>query len=612
MRRLHTAGLLTSTIVVASLAGGACSGGADGSGGTTGTPPSVVHPVFGPTTTPSSTPPPISGGTLIITSSGLAVAADPDRDAVYVVDLKARSVATIALQHGDEPGRVAEDGAGRVHVALRSGGAVATIDLASKSLVSRDTACVAPRGIAYDASDDSMYLACASGELVQLPAAGGAPLRTFELDRDLRDVIVHEQTVLVTRFRSAETLAVSKTDGTIQTRWSAPVGDDQRTPSVAWRTISDPIGGGVLMLHQRGAGSADAPVATSPGGYASTPPSAGVMCQTSIVETALSLSGDDMGTSLTTSPALSGAVVPVDLAVSPSRSQLAVVATGNAFTPGAQSILVFEYGAAFEPPDSNSACSFPTVTPQPPGQPVAVAFMEEGSASQLVVQTREPAALFIPESLTAIPLSKVSREDTGHDIFHSISGGNSACASCHPEGGDDGRVWSFDTEGARRTPSLKGTVQGTAPYHWAGEMKDFPDLVDQVFHSRMNGPALADDQVSALSSFVNRIPAPRAPAPLDAASAARGQTLFEGSAGCAACHDGAKFTNNDTVNVGTGEAFQVPSLIGVGYRAPFLHDGCAASLTDRFDPSCGGTLHGNTANLGDQDFTDLAAYLGTL
>src|SRR6476646_5297858 len=65
--------------------------------------------------TASVAPPAISGGTLRILADGhTAVAADPDRDQVYIVDLTAKSVrATVALNPGDEPGRVVADAAGR-------------------------------------------------------------------------------------------------------------------------------------------------------------------------------------------------------------------------------------------------------------------------------------------------------------------------------------------------------------------------------------------------------------------------------------------------------------------------------------------------------------------
>src|SRR6267378_3509784 len=84
------------------------------------------QPVFGQTVTQPVAPPPISGGTLAIVGAGsIAVAADPDRDRIYVVDLTAKTkLADLALTAGDEPGRVIEDSAGRVHVVLRSGGAI--------------------------------------------------------------------------------------------------------------------------------------------------------------------------------------------------------------------------------------------------------------------------------------------------------------------------------------------------------------------------------------------------------------------------------------------------------------------------------------------------------
>ena len=90
------------------------------------------------------------------------------------------------------------------------------------------------------------------------------------------------------------------------------------------------------------------------------------------------------------------------------------------------------------------------------------------------------------------------------------------------------------------------------------------------------------------------------------------QSLFA-SAGCTKCHSGVHLTNNETANVGTGGSFQVPSLVGVSSRAPFMHDGCAPALMDRFtDPKCGGDHHGDTSNLGPADLSDLVSYLETL
>ena len=79
------------------------------------------------------------------------MASDPDRDQVYVVSLENNAViATLPMEPQDEPGRVAFDDAGRVHVALRRGNKVVSIDLSTATVLGRYKACASPRGIDYD------------------------------------------------------------------------------------------------------------------------------------------------------------------------------------------------------------------------------------------------------------------------------------------------------------------------------------------------------------------------------------------------------------------------------------------------------------------------------
>ena len=90
----------------------------------------------------------------------------------------------------------------------------------------------------------------------------------------------------------------------------------------------------------------------------------------------------------------------------------------------------------------------------------------------------------------------------------------------------------------------------------------------------------------------------------------QGKALFEDeTVGCASCHSGPSFTNNQNESVGFEDALQVPSLIGVGMRAPFMHDGCAATLMDRFNPACGGDQHGDIEGLEVADLEALVAYM---
>jgi cytochrome c553 len=245
------------------------------------------------------------------------------------------------------------------------------------------------------------------------------------------------------------------------------------------------------------------------------------------------------------------------------------------------------------------------------GEPIAVAYDGTG---KVVVQTREPAMLHLASGAKVV-LSTDSRADTGHTVFHANAGGFVACASCHAEGTEDGRVWTFACEGPRRTQTLAAGISGTEPFHWGGDMKSFSHLMENVFMGRMSGPKLAPEQMMATVSWIDRHPkAPQSP-PVDAASIDRGRALFNDSAkvGCVTCHAGARYTNNQNADVGTGGRFQVPSLSDVGSRAPFMHDGCASTLAARFSPGCGGgDKHGVTSHLSTAQLADLMSFLESL
>src|SRR5262249_21176784 len=148
-----------------------------------------------------------------------------------------------------------------------------------------------------------------------------------------------------------------------------------------------------------------------------------------------------------------------------------------------------------------------------------------GADGQLIIQTREPAAVLVGQRKVSLP--GASRKDTGHDIFHFATMNGIACASCHPEGHDDGHVWSFNGLGPRRTQSVAGGISGTEPFHWNGDMKDFSTLAHDVFNDRMTGPQLEAKYVDALKNWINSIPLPKSPAPRDASAVARGKAIFE-------------------------------------------------------------------------------------
>jgi mono/diheme cytochrome c family protein len=247
----------------------------------------------------------------------------------------------------------------------------------------------------------------------------------------------------------------------------------------------------------------------------------------------------------------------------------------------------------------------------------SVAFAPDG---RLLAQTREPPQLLVLKDLPwgqpqIVALPGESRLDTGHELFHRDAGGGIACASCHPEGGEDGHTWRFAGTGERRTQPLHVGLRDTAPFHWNGDLPNVGELMSEVFVGRMGGVRENAPRVSAISEWIFSIKAPPAMRDASDEAALRGQQLF-GSAdvGCASCHSGEKLTNNQSVAIASvaAQKLQVPSLVAVGYRAPFMHNGCAATLTARFDPACGGDLHGNTSALTEAQRADLVAYLESL
>ncbi|HYP91524.1 MAG TPA: hypothetical protein VEQ59_25325, partial [Polyangiaceae bacterium] len=254
---------------------------------------------------------PVSGGTLLITKDGAtAVVADPDRDQVLLVDLKSEAVTrTLTLDAGSEPGRAAQDAEGRVHVVLRGSGKLLSFDPASGEVLGTRSVCSYPRGVAVSPTDAVLFVACAEGKLLSLPADASVaePLRTLQLDRDLRDVVAVADGLWVSRFRSGEILRLDGA-GTIVRRTKLPSANGsmgESISSVAWRMVPNPSGG-VTVVHQRAfAGE----VMPSPGGYGESGVMGGLV---SSAITTVSESGVAMGTTVALS-----APLPVDIAQSP-------------------------------------------------------------------------------------------------------------------------------------------------------------------------------------------------------------------------------------------------------------------------------------------------------
>jgi len=599
------------------------------------TPPRGSRPLTAPLPKPSFATlitlpeplPAISGGTLAVAADGgVAVATDSERDLIYLVDIAAGDTKLIALPTGSEPGRVVLDDLGQAHVVLRNAGQLARIELASARTVLSGPICQQPRGLAFRAATQTVHVACADGQLMKLSAATHEILEPAQVHSpDLRDVVVDASGGLViTRFRDPsfwlpERAAPEITLPTL--RWPVlEVGSTSSDPArwvstratFAFRTLPA-VDGSVWMLHERA--QIDPLEGDDFRGARS-------QCGPAVHAALTQL--DPEGRVIQRSLQLQDVSAPaVDFALSPSGTWIAV-AMPSAFAAARAGVRLYRIDTLIDeasidrhaisefPPSAVLMCIGPSTTGMVfDTQAVAVAFDDNDT---LYVQGRYPAYLHVIPTTTNGKSERIVRlhvppaRDLGHEWFHAELGDSRvSCAACHAEGCDDAHVWQT-SKGPRRTPSLRGGLAQTAPFTWSGEHAS----LDSVIKSFAD-PSVPLDAVSGIGAWLDKLmPLTLTPASEAKQQAAEsGKKLFESAQlGCTECHTGPKLTNNQSVDVGTGGAFQVPSLLGLGLRAPYMHDGCAKDLQAVFGaPDCG---HSSLAMLSREQAADLLAYLHSL
>ena len=568
-------------------------------------------------------PPPLSGGTLAM-ADDIAVVADADRDHVYLVDTKAVHVLrSFALQDGAEPGRVVVQTTPRqrAFVLLRNAHQMLEIDLERLEIAATHNVCTSPRGLDVDEARQALFVGCLGGSLLRYDLQTMEVTDTTQLETDIRDVVVSGEHVYVTRFRAVEVLALRAEDGVLVERLAPPEADPDDfggnafVPAVAWRTIATPDGG-VLIAHQRVRKDI---IRSSPTTYYGADGCRPGVLHSTITKMKVA-SPPTGGGQLRTMP------LPIDMAWDAARDEVRVLSGAFEQATGTSTFDDWQTRTKIQDVDSYSLerdllgrCTSGSETVVKDVQGVALAIGADGT---FVVQSREPAMLAIyPEGETGfladpfmLPLSQESVDNTGHRIFHMDSGEGLACASCHPEGLDDGHVWNIEGIGPRRTLMVVGEVIEHPPFHWQGDIDTLETLMHEVFVERMGGFELSAYGVDVLQEWLSNVSVPTVGMEVDAQSVARGEILFhDAQVGCAACHDGPQWTNHTTVDVGTGGPLQVPSLLGISNRSPLMHIGCADTLWERFDPACGGgDRHGVTSHLTQEQLQDLIHFLMTL
>jgi cytochrome c peroxidase len=145
------------------------------------------------------------------------------------------------------------------------------------------------------------------------------------------------------------------------------------------------------------------------------------------------------------------------------------------------------------------------------------------------------------------------------------------------------------------------------------------EAIEAYLHSLRPVPSPALDASQAKPLVTNdascaQCHVPGEPVGALTASARRGQALFRGKAGCAECHPAPLYTNLKTVDpgLGSGVAYDVPSLIEVWRTAPYLHSGDALTLRETITDFNRLQKRGRTAELTPAELDELLEFLRSL
>lgn len=589
---------------------------------------------------PAAGPQPTRSSSIALDGAGRAWVVNPDNDTVTVIHIASGTVER-EVPVGDNPRSIAVDGDGNAWVACHGADRLellAAADGAVLALLSTGYGS-APFGVALSPDGAAGYVSLyGSGRLLRFNPATRLATGTLDLGPTPRAVAVSGDgsRVLVSRFISPpnhgevwEVLA-----GTFSP------GRTLRLPKLGWAELDGTASG-------RGVPNYLAGLAVSPDDgsvwVASNKPNVErgtlfgqaldhdntvrnlltrVNLATGLVDRSLDLDNSDSATAV---------------AFSPLGDYLFVTLQGN------NEVVVFDALTLNESAGLGGLVTRLTTGPAPQGVVVDAAsgriltqnFMGRSVTSAdanplLLGGEINLASTTIPTVATeALPASVL----TGKRIFYNAADprmsaeGYLSCASCHVDGGSDGRVWDFTQrgEGLRNTVDLRGRAgMGHGNVHWSAnfdEIQDFEHDIRSGFggagflpagespHAPLGAPnAGRSSELDALAAYVAslgndhlpRSPHRAADGTLTAAGTA-GRNLFV-SLNCAACHGGDGFTDSTApapllhavgtlrTTSGPQSGLDTPTLRGLWHNAPYLHDGSARSLEEVFSVAGGAVI----------------------
>jgi YVTN family beta-propeller protein len=222
-----------------------------------------------------------------------------------------------------------------------------------------------------------------------------------------------------------------------------------------------------------------------------------------------------------------------------------------------------------------------------------------------------------------------------HDAGYAFQSAFS-CGSCHPDAHTDGLTYDFELDGVGENVVLNRSLRGllgTGPFKWNGRNASIAEQCGPRFAKVLTrADPIPADKLADVVAYLESLPAPRPDARAgivggrDTGAVARGRALFERTTRrdgapievhdqCPTCHPGPHYTNLRVEGVGTGTArdtsgsFDVPHLTGIGSKAPYLHDGRAATLSEIWTAPGVGDFHGAVTDLSKSELDDLVEFL---
>jgi DNA-binding beta-propeller fold protein YncE len=160
---------------------------------------------------------------------------------------------------------------------------------------------------------------------------------------------------------------------------------------------------------------------------------------------------------------------------------------------------------------------------------------------------------------------------------------NHSCSSCHIETQNDGMVWRFGPAVWHNARPLQ-LLDATTPLEWGAYVSSTDNFGYQGPSSIVSLPATPEEALGLKAFLGSLLGAPKETGRtrLDGSlteEGIRGEELFNGKAGCYACHVPPLYTTREFLPVGkSGVPADVPSLLGVYRHGVYFVNGQARSL----------------------------------